>query len=282
MRKLEIGNAFHSRVAPERSAGTAAAPQTRLADFAAALLCSDAGVPSGLVGPDGRPSQRRFNIYRNNVVAGLVSTLTAAYPAVSRIVGEEFFVAMARAYALKEPPDRPMMSEYGAGFADFIAGFEPAAVLPYLADVARIERAWVEAYHSAEAPPVDPVRLFEFAPEDRPHLRLLLHPSLRLVRSAFPALTIWQMNTKGGEPAPVDLASSSEDVLIVRPYAQVELRCLQPGGFAFVDAIDGGLSVLVSAERASSLDAEFDLSVNLSGLIEMDAIVGFIEAVSTS
>src|SRR3546814_5214850 len=77
--------------------------------------------------------------------------------------------------------------------------------LPYLADVARIERAWIEAYHAAEAPALDPAALARFTPDELPALRLRLHPSVRLVRSRFPAMTIWRMNVGDGVPAPVDL-----------------------------------------------------------------------------
>jgi hypothetical protein len=72
----------------------------------------------------------------------LTEALKDAFPAVHRIVGPEFFQAMARAYIVLEPPRSPILLDYGAGFPDFIGEFEPAAVLPYLADVARIERAW--------------------------------------------------------------------------------------------------------------------------------------------
>ncbi len=105
--------------------------------------------PAGLVGPDGEPSSRRFAVYRNNVVAGLIAgAAVTAFPAVHRIVGADFFLAMARAYVAEEPPGSPIMLDYGAGFPDFIGRFEPAMTLPYLADVARIERAWSEAYHA--------------------------------------------------------------------------------------------------------------------------------------
>ncbi|HSK41563.1 MAG TPA: DNA-binding domain-containing protein, partial [Arenibaculum sp.] len=106
----------------------------RQTGFAAALLDPGAPAPHGLVGPDGLPSARRFGIYRNNVLAGLSDVLKAAYPATCRIVGEDFFAAMARLYVLAEPPRSPRLIEYGAGFPDFIARFEPAAALPYLAD----------------------------------------------------------------------------------------------------------------------------------------------------
>ena len=43
--------------------------------FARALLDPSAGVPAGLLRPDGAPAARRFDIYRNNVVASLVDAL---------------------------------------------------------------------------------------------------------------------------------------------------------------------------------------------------------------
>jgi len=102
------------------------------AAFAIALLDAQQPLPTGLQGPDGQPSARRFAVYRNNVVVGLVETLKAAYPAILRLVGEEFFVAMARMYVRAEPPASPIMLDYGAGFPRFIGQFEPATALPYL------------------------------------------------------------------------------------------------------------------------------------------------------
>ena len=154
----------------------------RQRQFAAALLDPERPAPPGLVGPDGEPSPRRFAVYRNNVVAGLMGTLKDAFPAVCRIVGQEFFRAMARAYVVSEPPRTPILLEYGTGFPGFIRQFEPAAMLPYLADVACIERAWTEAYHAPEALPLDPAALMAIEPDQRPSIRLLLHPSVRIVR----------------------------------------------------------------------------------------------------
>src|SRR5262249_52135129 len=165
-------------------------------------------------------------VYRNNVVVGLTETLKDAFPAVHRIVGADFFRAMARAYVMVEPPHSPIMLDYGAGFPDFIRQFDPAAALPYLADVARIERAWTEAYHGPEALPIDPMAFAGIGPNQLPAIRLVPHPSLRVVRSQFPALTIWQMNVADGVPVPVDLAAGGEDVLVVRPMADVEVRSI--------------------------------------------------------
>ena len=247
----------------------------RQRDFAEALLNPELPAPPGLVGPNGGPSSKRFAVYRNNVVAGLTETLKDAFPAVQRIVGADFFHAMARAYVAAEPPRTPILLDYGAGFPDFIRQFEPAASLPYLGDVARIERAWTEAYHAPEASPLDPAAFTAIEPSQLPEIRLLLHPSVRVVRSQFPALTIWQMNIGDGVPAPVDFTAGGEDVLVVRPVADVEVRSVPGGSLEFILALAGGMSVLAALTAAISVDPGFDLSTNLSGLMHAGALVGY-------
>jgi len=243
--------------------------------FAAALLDSTLPTPAGLVGPDGKPSSRRFAVYRNNVVVGLTQTLKDAYPAVHRIVGSEFFHALARAYVVGDLPRSPMLFDYGAGLPDFIGRFEPASVLPYLADVARIERAWTEAYHAAEASPIGFSAFAEIAPDRLPATTLVLHPSVRIVRSRFPTLTIWQMNVGDGVPGPVDLAAGGENALVVRPDAGVEVRSIPSGSPEFVHALASGRPVLAAFGEAVAADPIFDLSANLSDLIQAGAVVGF-------
>ncbi|SDI91258.1 Putative DNA-binding domain-containing protein [Bradyrhizobium sp. Rc2d] len=247
----------------------------RQRDFAAALLDPGLPMPHGLVGPDGEPDPRRFAVYRNNVAVSLIEALDDAFPAVQRIVGADFFRAMARAYVMVQPPRSPIMLDYGAGFPEFIRSFEPAAGLPYLEDVARIERAWTEAYHAPEASPIDPGTFSAVAPDQLPAMQLELHPSLRLVRSHFPALTIWQMNLADGIPAPVDLAAGGEDALVVRPVADVEVRMIPRGSFEFIQALSDGKPVLTALEDALTANSRFDLSASLADLMRAGAFAGY-------
>ncbi|MEO7244094.1 MAG: DUF692 family multinuclear iron-containing protein [Rubrivivax sp.] len=241
--------------------------------FARALLDPHRPLPPGLVGPDGEPSERRFAVYRNNVVSGLIDTLQAAFPAVSRIVGSEFFRAMARVYCAQEPPDSPILLGYGAGFPDFIGTFEPAATLPYLPDVARIEHAWAGAYHAVDAAPLDPAALAQIAPDELAGLGLRLSPSVRLIRSLFPALTIWRMNVDDGVPAPVDLESGGENVLVARPGAEVELRLLSPASAEFIQSLIDGQPMIDAASAALAVDGGFDLSLNLVELLQSAIVI---------
>lgn len=118
--------------------------------FAAALQNRDLPPPDGLSRPGGKPATRRFAVYRNNVAVSLVDALAAIYPTLQNLVGEEFFRAMAHAYVLHNLPTSPLLFTYGANFPAFIETFAPASALPFLPDVARVERAWLDAFHAED------------------------------------------------------------------------------------------------------------------------------------
>ncbi|RWM12446.1 MAG: DUF2063 domain-containing protein [Mesorhizobium sp.] len=246
----------------------------RLGRFGAALLDPSQPIPSGLVGPDGEPSPKRFAVYRNNVVVGLTEALRAAYPAVVRIVGDEFFNAMAGIFLRRSPPATPVLLDYGAGFPEFLRGFPPAASVPYLSDVACIERCFTEAFHGMDAISLEPA-VFNAIPRNvAPSMSFSLHPTLRLVRSTFPVLTIWQMNQPGGSPAPVNL-DVAEDVMLVRPDADVEIRAMPPGAFEFVSALAEGHCLEEAAKSGFRADERFDLAGNIQDLIAIGALAGW-------
>jgi len=135
------------------------------AAFADALLARDVDCPPGLRTWNGSDPGRRFAVYRNNVIVGLVDALADTYPVVQAMVGDDFFRAMAREFVRSQPPTSPVLAGYGAGFAAFIEGFAPAAGLPCLADLARLEWLRVEVYHAAD---VAPLRVEEIAPRLAP------------------------------------------------------------------------------------------------------------------
>ena len=125
------------------------------AAFAAALLDPDHATPSAVAGPKGKAATKRYNVYRNNVTVSLIDALADVFPATQRITGVDFFRAMARFHVRATPPTSPLLFEYGRDFPDFIERYEYAQPMPWLADVARIERAWLDAYHAADAEPLD-------------------------------------------------------------------------------------------------------------------------------
>jgi len=240
--------------------------------FAQALGDPARPVPPQTKGREGRPDARRFAVYRNNVAVGLIGAIEARYPVARRLVGDAFFRAMARAYVAEEKPRSPVLIHYGAGFPDFVARFEPAREVAYLADVARLENAWVEAYHAAEAAPLALAALGGIDPNDFGALKFAPHPAARLLRFSHPAASIWAAHQGPGEPRPPE-AWRAEDALVTRPEADVLARILPPGGWEFASALFAGAS-LGEAAQACACDG-FDSGCHVVGLIEAGAFQSF-------
>ena len=234
--------------------------------FAAALL--DPALPP----PCGLP-ERRFAIYRNNVVFGLIEALGARFPVCRRLLGEECFDAAAALFARQKPPRSPVLHEYGEGFAEFLEAFPPFAEFDYLGDMARLEAALGRAYHAADAAPLAPARLASLAPEALDRSTLTLHPSLELVASSRPVLSIWRAHQAGGPPD-ISTLEDGEDALILRPDLDVETHLLPLGGRVFLTAVLEGRTLGEAIARALRSAAGFDLAAMLTLLLSSRAIVG--------
>lgn len=210
------------------------------AAFTAGLLDPDRAAPDMVSGPRGKAAAKRYAVYRNNVTVSLIDALAASFPATRRITGPDFFRAMARFHIRETPPTSPLLFEYGRDFPDFVERYEYAQSIPWLGDVARIERAWLDAYHAADAEPLASATLASIPPERLGDTVFVPHPATRIVRSRFPAVTIFAANRSDGAVGRIE-ATGPEDALVTRPGLEVFVRRLPPGGAVF-------LSYLISGE----------------------------------
>ena len=207
---------------------------TTQTDFRKAILDAATPVPGGLTDPEGRPAGRRFDVYRNNVAVSLTDALEVSFPVVAKIVGEEFFKAMAAIYLRAHPPKSPLLMFYGEDMPGFLASFPPVAHLGYLSDVARLELARRHSYHATDADPIQPDAL---AATDLMATRFRLAPTARVIRSHWPLHGIWLANTAESAPKP---GREAEDVLVTRPDFDPVVSCLPPGGADFISALAKG------------------------------------------
>ncbi|GLI95501.1 HvfC/BufC N-terminal domain-containing protein [Methylocystis echinoides] len=220
--------------------------------FTNALLDPGACPPSGLKAWHKGFVTKRFSVYRNNVVFGLINALAERFPVCLRLVGADFFGAMAKSFVRSSPPKSPILVEYGEDFPGFVSTFERARELPYLADVARLEWAIGRAYHAADATPLSLESIRAIPANSLGEAIFTLHPSVQIVSSRFPILSIWSTNTFDTAVQEVSLYRG-EDVLVLRPHLEVEAHLLPPGGFSFVSALIKGGTVS-AASSAAQLD----------------------------
>lgn len=144
---------------------------------------------SWLRGAEGPSAGLGVDAYRRNAGASAERALAAAFPTVRRLVGEETFGAMSRAYWHAQPPQRGDLAQLGAGLPAFIACDPQLADVPYLADVARLELALSAAESGADvAPELDSLQ--QLAGADPASIRLVLQPGASVVASRYPIVTI--------------------------------------------------------------------------------------------
>ena len=232
--------------------------------------------------PDNLPEDLRdladqpgFAVYRNTVIRGCIDALQANYPAVLRLVGEDWFRAAAALHVRAQPPGDVRLLMYGADFPAFLTGFAPAADLPYLPGVAWLDRFWTEAHVAADAPALAPSALAGLPPEQLGDLVLQPHPAARWAWfDGQPIYTLWQRN-RPGAPDGMDsddaLDWTGEGALLTRPEGAVAWSALEAGGCAFLDACAAGRPLALAADEALARQADCDLAQLMTMLLQAGA-----------
>ncbi len=183
--------------------------EAALADFAAALRDPSRPVPPGLRAWNGSDPAVRLAVHRNTVTVSLLQALREAFPVLRRSLGERAFDALALAQVRQDPPTSPVLAHYGQRWVTALAG-QPTSAGPacptyttyttcathpaWVADLARLEQARIDAWHAPDAPALDATELARRTadPQGLPGARLRLHPSVRLLRLHPQAVALWQ------------------------------------------------------------------------------------------
>ena len=250
---------------------------TRLADlqsqFRAAMLNGNSDQILTTIKPGGVAPEVSLLVYRNNIASSLTRALHDLYPVVGRLVGEEFFNALARKYMPTEPLPHGRLVDYGHGFPAFLRDFPPATELPYLADVAALELAWNKAFHAADAQVIAPEGLQSIAPADFPRLNVHLHPSCQVMWSGHPIVAIWSANQDGvRHDQTVDLSAGPDHVFIARPHQEVLIYRLPEDEWAFAHALHCTETLGAAFDTAAAVSPDFDLEMAFTRLLQIGAI----------
>lgn len=158
---------------------------------------ADPATAGWLAGPVGR-QQAGLQVYRANAAATAARALAAAYPTVQQLLGPEAFAALAWRHWHDQPPVRGDLAAWGAGLPGAIAALPALAGEPYLADVARLDRARHQAQQAADddAPVADLGLLGSADPEA---LWLRLRAGHAVLASAHPVHTLWSAHRSSAD-----------------------------------------------------------------------------------
>lgn len=217
----------------------------------------------GRTWPDGEQSEAfelALTIHRNTSMKGLIDALTANYPTVSKLVGEEWFRACAIEYARTYPARSPVLATYGESFPSFLRDFAPAAQIAYLADVARLDRLWVESHTARDAGTLTPAELSALPEERLATQRLSFHPAVRFAWVKRSAATIWIHHRSASTGAELNVPGVEEGLLLTRPLGKVEYQPLDRTAFGFIESLGWGAPLAQAAQAALISDPEADIA----------------------
>ncbi|HQX27110.1 MAG TPA: DNA-binding domain-containing protein [Alphaproteobacteria bacterium] len=182
------------------------------------------------------PLTRRMDVYRNNVMSGLGNALSANFPLLEKLVGRDFLSSMVRAYIVAHPPTSGCLTFYGHDFDQFVADFSPAAHLPYLADMAKLEILGNQSYHAKDDEALSAQNLADIPADRLEELELKLRESVYLLQSPWPlhAIRAYCLDDKMNAP---DIHSGGTCLLVHRLHFDVEIVEISVDEYKFLNAL---------------------------------------------
>ena len=231
----------------------------RLADLQAAyrgyLLSGDTAPLAAQIVADSFDGPERLAIYRNNFLISLGEALKANFPVTLQLLGTDFFEQAARRFVISQPPQRPCLFEYGAGFADYLRDLPHLATRPYIVDMARFEFARIAAYNAPVELAIAPETLIGLSPEQLETLPIRRARHAMVVAVRAPVLALWQAH-QAAEPdfAAIDMTPKSYVLLVCRPDHALMYQELDLSASAFLLAAEHETSLGVAAARCGASD----------------------------
>ncbi len=223
--------------------------------------------------------QPGFQVYRNTVMAGCVDALQANFPTVCQFVGPDWFRAAARRHVLSHPPVQAALVHYGNDFPEFLTGFEPAAEMPWLGDLARADLMHRDALFAADEHPLPASWVARLDPEQLAQARLRPHASARWAWfDAAPIATLWLRHQAarqaGFDPDLAELTWQPEGLLLVRSASAVQGWSVARPALAFLDACAARAGVADAAAAVIALEPDADLASLMRLLLQAGAFAG--------
>jgi hypothetical protein len=213
------------------------------------------------------PAQGAMAVYRNTIISGAVEALRANYPVVEQIIGAEMFEHVAVDFGSTCPPREAVLALYGAEFADWLLAQKWIEDLPYLPDVARVERLHITSLFAPDEERMSRDEGRHFSKIAGATLRV--HPAASFAWLSTPAMSIWLAHQ---EPIASNIAPEwkGEGALFARPEP-FTLHAARIGRAAhrLLAGLRLGEPLEVSLEAAAQLYPEEDCRAVFASLVNL-------------
>ena len=182
-----------------------------VAEIAARDGDARAAVDTMIVGDARLSAVERLDVYASMYFVRIHDVLRGDYARTLAVVGGEAFHGLVTDYLEACPPRDPSLREAGARLPGFLAGHALGRARPWLAELARLERARLEVFDGPDATPLSIAVLSQLPPARFAGLRLALVPAHRVLAARFAIAETWRSD----DPASVAPPRETSETLIV-------------------------------------------------------------------
>lgn len=189
---------------------------------------------SSVLNPQGgAPGEKRTEVYAEGYLARMYDGLLDVCQVTHQLLGPERFFSAACLYAKKYPSQDYNLNLVGRHFSDFLRHY-PIKGMPYLEDLARLERLVSESFHAFDLPSLEFEKLAAVPPSAWGRIRFHFQPSVCLLQTGWPVFEIWKdKRHRRVKPGP-------QQILISRQGVKVKCQLLDALAFRFLAGLMNG------------------------------------------
>jgi hypothetical protein len=207
----------------------------------------------------------RLDIYADMYFYRIRDCLKEDFASVCTVVGDAAFHNLITDYLLVHPPSHFSLRYVGQHLPAFMRDHTFGTQWPYLADLAALEWAILEAFDAPDAPPLDTAALGAVPQERWPDLRFSLTPSLHVVDVAWPVHEIWKQAQAGEDPG--DPQPAETRLRVWRQGWRVFHRPMQAVEATALSAVQEEVPFAELCERIAACDSEEQRAERLVALL---------------
>jgi hypothetical protein len=198
----------------------------------------------------------RWHIYAHGYLARIVEALGDEFRAVRRVLGPDAFESLVARYLAHCPPRSFDLAQAGDRLPDFLKADLLSRELPFLAELASLERRLAEAFVAADGDPLSWAVLQRMDPAAAANLALTLQPGATVLRSAWPLHDLWACRDLPDEEISIELEGRPSEVLVFRRGGSVRCEPLDAASASLLEQVAaGGVSLSRLAESRQVRDA---------------------------
>ena len=194
--------------------------------------------------------ESRLDIYAEAYFSRLVDSLAKDFEAVHASLDEDSFRRLAADYLEVYPSKTRNIGEVGRNFPRFLKTSAFASGVPYLSDLAELEWAVIEAFYARNVSGFDPASLASLSPEAWSTVKLVLHPSVHLLRLSWPVDAIWRARHEAD--VPTELSPDDTNLLVYRQGFVLEVEKIDRLQWKLLELISDKLPLGVALELVHS------------------------------